>query len=161
MTAKGAAFPMIFRRHFTWRDLFYAWGAATVLSGIPSTIYAVVSGADPLEATIAAGAMLLPGEASVAKRIAAAALVHPMVSAFWAAAVAYLVPPRHVLSWAVIASIAIALLDLRIIAPVFFPDVAALDFWPQLADHVMWGACFGGTLALRNARSDRNIQTTL
>jgi hypothetical protein len=24
-----------------------------------------------------------------------------------------------------------------------FPEVAALAFWPQLADHLIWGACIG------------------
>jgi hypothetical protein len=33
--------------------------------------------------------------------------------------------------------------DLRLIAPRFFPEVAALEFWPQMADHLVWGACFG------------------
>jgi hypothetical protein len=42
--------------------------------------------------------------------------------------------------------------DLRLIAPAFFPAVAALDFWPQLADHVAWGVSYGVTLALRTRR---------
>jgi hypothetical protein len=44
---------------------------------------------------------------------------------------------------ALAASVAIALVDLRLIAPALFPEVAALEFWPQLADHLMWGACVG------------------
>jgi len=51
--------------------------------------------------------------------------------------------------WAVLAAMAIAVFDLRLIAPMFFPAVAALPFWPQFGDHLMWGACFGLTLALR------------
>ena len=44
----------------------------------------------------------------------------------------------------------IALLDLRAIAPLFFPEVAALPFGPQLADHLAWGAVVG--IVLRAGR---------
>jgi hypothetical protein len=54
----------------------------------------------------------------------------------------------------------IAVVDLLIIAPAYFPEVAALAFAPQFADHLMWGASFGLTLDLRrrrNAASERFI----
>lgn len=122
----------------TRRELLYAWLAATLLSGVPSTLYALLTGSDALEATRAAGAMInRPGS------IAAAALVHSLVSLFWATVLWLLLPYRHSALWALLASMGIALLDLRIIAPAFFPEVAALAFWPQFADHLMWGACIG------------------
>ena len=40
------------------RHLAYAWIAATLLSGIPSTLFALATGGDPMEATRAAGAMV-------------------------------------------------------------------------------------------------------
>ena len=44
----------------TKRELLYAWLLATLpLSGIPSTVYALLTGGDPLEATRAAADMLL------------------------------------------------------------------------------------------------------
>jgi hypothetical protein len=122
----------------TKRDLFYAWLLATLLSGLPSTLYALLTGGDPMEATHAAGAMLGPPGS-----IAAAAFVHAAVSLFWASMLWLALPSRHTTLWALAASAAIALLDLRIIAPAFFPEVAALAFWPQFADHLMWGACVG------------------
>jgi hypothetical protein len=131
------------------RDLFTAWLAATVFSGAPSTLYAFVSGADPLEATRAAGAMIAPAGAGTPTLVAAAALVHPAVSLFWAAVFSALLPRRHAALWAVAGSVVVALLDLRLIAPPFFPAVAALPLWPQFADHVMWGALLGGTLQFR------------
>lgn len=134
----------------TKRKLFHAWLAATLLSGIPSTAYALITGGDALEATRAAGAMLLPGENSSAKLFAAAALVHGLVSLFWATLLWLLLPYRHTVLWALAASVAIALIDLRLIAPAFFPEVAALELWPQLADHLMWGACCGLGLSLRS-----------
>ena len=140
---------------FDLRDLFRAWLVATVFSGLPSTLYALVSGADPLEATRAAGAMLVPFDADLPALIAAAALVHPAVSLFWAAVFGCLLPRRRVTRWAVTGSAAVALLDLRVIAPIFFPAAAALPFWPQFADHLMWGALLGGTLQLRLRGPDK------
>jgi hypothetical protein len=137
----------------TKKDLFYAWLIATLLSGIPSTLFALFTGADPTEPTRAAGAMLLPSESSVQKLFAAAVLVHGAVSLFWAALLWVALPYRHTTLWALVAAAAIAVLDLRIIAPAFFPDIAALDFWPQFADHLAWGACVGATLAYRARRA--------
>ena len=125
----------------TKRALVYAWLLATVLSGIPSTLYALLTGDDPLEATRAAGAMIgLPGS------IAAAALVHAAVSLFWSFVLWCVLPYRHGMFWALAASAGVAILDLRLLAPVFFPEVAALDFWPQFADHLAWGVCVGFAL---------------
>ena len=125
---------------------FLAWLAATLLSGLPSTVWALLQRSDATAATRAAGAMLLPHETRFAYLLAAAALVHALVSLGWATVLWYLLPRRQVVLWALAASAAIALVDLRLIAPAFFPAVAALDFWPQLADHLMWGAAFGQVL---------------
>jgi hypothetical protein len=119
--------------------IFYAWLAATLLSGIPSTLYALATGGDPLQATRAAAAMFpLSGNLFVD-----AALVHGSVSLFWAAMLWRTLPRRHTAAWAIAAAALIGIVDLLLIAPRFFPEVAALDFWPQMADHLMWGACFG------------------
>lgn len=134
---------------FPPRDLLLAWLAATVLSGLPSTLYAWATGADLLEATRAAGAMLAPGASDTVTLVAAAAVVHPAVSLFWTLVFAALLPRRHLLLWALLGAAAVAWLDLRVIAPRLFPAVAALPFWPQFADHLMWGALLGGTLQLR------------
>jgi hypothetical protein len=142
--ARAGAFPLR-RRMRTKRDLVYAWLLATVLSGIPSTVWALLTGRDPLEPTRAVGAMV-----SMPDSIAAAAVVHVCVSLFWSVLLWLVLPYRLTTLWALLASAAIAFLDLRLIAPVFFPEVAALDFWPQFADHLTWGACVG--LALRYGR---------
>jgi hypothetical protein len=124
---------------FRKTDLFYAWLAATLLSGIPSTLYALLSGGDALEATRAAAAMF-----PLCKNLLLdAALVHGAVSLFWAAILFFVLPGRHTVLWAIGAALLIGVLDLRVIAPRLFPEVAALEFWPQMADHLMWGACFG------------------
>jgi hypothetical protein len=139
---------------FPARDLFLAWVMATVFSGVPSTLYAFATGADPLEATRAAGRMLLPHATDTRILFAAAAIVHPAVSLLWTLVLGMLLPRRHVGWWAMAAAAAIALLDLRVIAPRLFPAVAALAFWPQFADHLAWGALLGGTLQVRLRRRD-------
>ncbi|GAB3767033.1 hypothetical protein GCM10028796_27450 [Ramlibacter monticola] len=136
---------------FPLRDLALAWLVATVFSGLPSTLYALLTGADPLEATRAAGRMLLPGANATPVLFAAAAVVHPAVSALWTLVFACLLPRRRVALWALAGSAAVAWLDLRVIAPLLFPSVAALPFWPQFADHLAWGALLGETLQWRRA----------
>jgi hypothetical protein len=133
-------------RTFAPRELFRAWLVATVFSGLPSTLWTLASGGDALEPTRAAGAMLLPRATDTLALFAAAAVVHPAVSLFWTLVFAWLLPRRHVTPWAITGSAGVALLDLLVLAPLFFPRVAALAFWPQFADHLMWGALLGGTL---------------
>jgi hypothetical protein len=130
-------------------DLFYAWLNATLWSGIPSTLWALATGGNMTEATRAAGAMLLPASSPTWKLFLAAALVHCAVSLFWAALLVLILPRRRTLLWALVAAVAIGLLDLRVIAPRFFPEIAALPFWPQMADHLMWGACLALALQFR------------
>jgi hypothetical protein len=132
--------------HFTARELAWAWLAATVLSGAPSTLWALHTGGDVGEATWAAGAMLLAPDSPRPWLFAAAALAHGAVSAFWTLVAGLLLPRRRPAGWALVMAAAIGLLDLRVIAPAFFPSVAALAFWPQMADHLMWGACLGVSL---------------
>jgi len=48
-----------------------------------------------------------------------------------------------------IAAAAIAVLNLRILGQ-FFPEVYAPPFWPQMADHLAWGASLGAVLAQRS-----------
>ena len=103
------------RLHFAVRDLFFAWLAATVFSGAPSTAYALATGTDPMEATRAAGTMLVSPDAGPVRLFAAAALVHSTVSLFWALVFGSVLPHRHVVAWAMGGSAAVALLDLRVI----------------------------------------------
>ncbi|HEX2828658.1 MAG TPA: hypothetical protein VHP37_20050 [Burkholderiales bacterium] len=135
------------RRYFG--DLLLAGTAATLFSGLPSTLYAFVRHEDISEATRAAGAMLISPASSLLQLFEAAAVVHVAVSFFWAALLVRFLPRRHVVAGAVAAAIAIGIVDLRVIAPLLFPEVARLAFWPQMADHVMWGLCLGLALAWR------------
>ena len=133
-------------------DLFLAGAAATLFSGLPSTLYAFDRLQDISEAKRAAGAMLISPGSSMLELFEAAAIVHVCVSFFWAAILVRWMPRRHVVLFAVAAAIAIGLLDLRVIAPLMFPEVAKLAFWPQMADHVMWGLALGLGLAWRRRK---------
>jgi hypothetical protein len=136
-------------------DLAWAWAAATLFSGLPSTLHALATGGDVTEATRAAGAMLIPADSSLPRLLAAAALVHAAVSLFWSAILVLALPRRGVVAWALVASALIGVLDLRVIAPVLFPEVARLSFAPQLADHLAWGLCVGLALRWRDRHARR------
>ena len=104
-----------------------------------------------MEATRAAGAMLIASTSSEGALFAAAALVHATVSAFWTAVLVPLLPSQHTTWWAVAALACVALLDLLFIGRAF-PEISALLFWPQFADHLAFGAVLGGVLEYRRRR---------
>ena len=138
---------MDFRRYAC--DVAVAGAWAAVLGGVPSTLYALATGGDALEATRAAGAMLVPADSPTATLVAAALVAHLAVNFGWTAILVAALPRRHVVAWAVAAAILIAIIDLRIVATLFFPEVWALAFGPQLADHLAWGATLGVVLQRR------------
>ena len=151
LTALLATEPMLYAKNSAyWGDLLVAGWTATLLGGTPSTLYALATGGDPMEATRAAGAMLIPAGSGTIELVLAAAVVHVCVSFFWAAILVRILPRRRVVLWATATAAIIGLLDLRVIAPVFFPEVAALPLGPQMADHVMWGASLGWVLGRRS-----------
>jgi hypothetical protein len=131
-----------------WFDALAAGACAALFSGIPSTLYAWFTGGDVMEATRAAGAMLIPASSSDRELVLAAALVHVAVSLFWTAVLVPVLPRRHTVAWATCALAGVALLDLRVIGRLF-PEILALAFWPQFADHLAFGALLGGVLAYR------------
>jgi hypothetical protein len=124
---------------------------AAVASGAPSTLWTLARGEDVLEGARAAGALLVrrPG-AGDAALLAAAVPVHLALSVGWAAVLAGAVPRGRELPGCVAGALAIAALDLRVIAPRAAPRVAALPQGRQWADHVAFGLAVG--LALRKGR---------
>jgi hypothetical protein len=128
------------------RDALAAGSWAAVLSGVPSTLHALATGRDPLEATKAAGSILLPGERRTLPLVAAAAPVHLALSLGWAVVLARL-GVRGPLRGAA-AGLAIAALDLGV-AGRAVPRVRALPLGPQLLDHAAFGAIVGMRLARR------------
>ena len=125
--------------------------AATLLGGIPSTLAAWLAGGDVTQAVRAAGAMLLRADAGTADLLVTGALLHGAISFFWASVLMVTLPRRRIIVWAVVAGTIIGVVDLRLIGRAF-PEIYALDFWPQLADHVAWGLTVGLVLHYRAVR---------
>jgi hypothetical protein len=130
---------------------------AAVLSGVPSTAWALATRADPLEPSVAAGSMLLPDGTSRPRLLVAATGVHVALSIGWAQALAA-VPGSHRRTaaggalWGSAAGLAIATLDLglaHVSRSARFAAVRALPVLPQLADHLAYGAIVGALLARR------------
>jgi hypothetical protein len=117
---------------------------AAVLSGAPSTLHALATGRDPLEATVAAGSILLPHETRKARLVAAAVPVHLGFSLGWAVVLEQVRvrgPARGAVAGVAIAALALGLGRRRL------PRIRALPLAPQVADHVAYGAIVGAVLA--------------
>jgi hypothetical protein len=127
-----------------------AWAAT--LSGAPSTLQALATGRDPLEATLAAGSILLPREERRTRLLAAAVPVHLALSLGWTVAL-----DRAGLRGAragAIAGLAFAAIDLGLVGR-RVPRVRALPLLPQLADHALFGAVAGYLLGAPTAARAR------
>lgn len=134
----------------TWTgDGALAGLAAALPSGLPSTLHALATGRDPLEAARAAGSILRPG-AGEAELVLASVPVHVAVSIGWATVLAATLPRNRTVLWGGIAGAAIALLDLQVAAR-RWPRVRALPQLPQYADHVAFGAIAGRVIARRRS----------
>jgi hypothetical protein len=129
-------------------DGVLAGAVAAVLSGIPSTVHAVVTGRDPLEATLAAGSLLLPEETRPERLLAAAVPVHLALSLGWGVVLARVLPRRPSLFAGAAAGLAIAALDLGV-AGRRVPRVRALPLGGQLADHAVYGIVVAAVLHRR------------
>ncbi len=126
-----------------------AGALAGVLGGIPSTVYLLATGGDLFASLNALAAMVNANELPILARLAVAGGVHFAVSFGWAGVLVALLPRRAPILGALVSSALIAVLDLILIAPRFFAEVAALAFMPQLADHLAWGLTVGAVLRAR------------
>ena len=70
------------------RDGLAAGSVAAVVSGAPSTLHALLTGGRPLEASLAAGTLVLPGERRALRLLPAAAAAPVALSLGWARALA-------------------------------------------------------------------------
>ena len=143
MAPNGASVP-----REVLRDGAAAGAWAAVLGGAPSTAEALLRGGDPLEATAAAGSILLPGETRRRRLLFAAVPVHLTLSLAWACGIALVAPRRREVPFGAAAGLAIAALDLGVIGR-RFPRIRNLRPLPQVADHVAFGLVVGWVLARR------------
>jgi hypothetical protein len=123
--------------------------AGAVLSGLPSTLWSLAEGGDPLESGRALGRVLLPRSERTLVLLAAAAPPHLALSVGWAGVLAAILPEHDEPGLAVLGGLAIAGLDLVVLRR-FFGPIAALPQGRQWADHVAFGLTVG--IVLRQAR---------
>jgi hypothetical protein len=131
-----------------YEDGLTAGFVAAILSGLPSTLWSLATRRDPLEATLAAGSILLPDERSRVRLVAAAVPVHLSLSLAWALVLARLLPRGREAEAGAVAGICIAALDLGLIGRPL-PRIRALPLLPQVADHIAFGATVGYVLERR------------
>jgi hypothetical protein len=122
------------------RRTILAAAVAGTLSGLPSTVDALVHGRSVLASTRAAGTLL--GRQSLVR----GAVAHAGLSVGWAAVLTAVLPRRHEPVWGAVAGAGIAALDLGL-ARRRWPAVAALPTVPQVADHVAFGSLVGAVVA--------------
>ena len=132
----------------TIADGLVAGAVAALVTGAPSTLHAFATRSSPLEATLAAGTLLLPRERRPLALVLAAVPVHLALSFGWALLLATLLPRRRTVAAGVLAGLAIAALDLGVVGR-RNPRVRALPQLPQVLDHVAYGAVVGVVLRLR------------
>lgn len=133
-----------------------AFAVAAIFSGGPSTAYALATGGDPLEATRAAGAILVSLDAPWPLLYGAAAAVHLCVSALWTLVLARFLPAQRTYLAAALAAVGIAVLDLGILGRAF-ASVRPLAFGPQLGDHLAFCLLVAFVLKQRNALVPRAV----
>lgn len=129
-------------------DGLAAGAAAAVLSGAPSTAHAILTRTSPLEATLAAGTLLLPRERRPALLVPAAIVAHVALSLGWAIVLATVLPRRRTVACSALAGLAIAALDLGVVGR-RYPRIRALATAPQVLDHIAYGATVGAVLSAR------------
>lgn len=122
----------------TFRRGLTAGALAGLLSGIPSTLHALLTGRDPLEATRAAGTLLASPDASTPRLLVAAAVVHTGLSLGWGVVLARTLPRERPLLWGGLAGAGIAALDLGLVGR-RLPAIRRLPLLPQVADHLLYG----------------------
>jgi hypothetical protein len=131
------------------RDALAAGALAAVFSGVPSTTHALLTGADPLEASLAAGSMIAPRETRTGRLLLAGATAHVVLSLGWAVALTATLPRRHTVVAGAVAGVAIAALDLGVIGR-RFPRIRTLRTGPQVADHVAFGVIVAAVVRARS-----------
>jgi hypothetical protein len=124
---------------------------AAIFSGAPSTLHAVATGGDPLEASTAAGSMVLRHEERTSRLLLAATPVHLTLSLGWGVALAAALPRRRTVAAGALAGLAIAGLDLGLVGR-RFERIRSLAVAPQIADHLAFGLIVGAVVKRRRRR---------
>ncbi len=132
-------------------DAAMAGTLAWALSGLPSTVWTLVRGGNPLMAVRAAGTLVLSPTTGRAALLVAGTGAHTVISYGWATVLALGLPTRRTQVTGTAAGLAIAALDLGVIGR-RYPAIRALPTLPQVADHLAFGLLVGAVVARRRRR---------
>lgn len=126
------------------RRITEATAVAAILSGVPSTIHALLAGGTiraaafyVRDATCAAGTLLPPGRPGLIR----GAIVHLGMSAACGELLARTLPRHRSIALGAVAGLAIGVVNVGLIGR-RFPAIKSLPLTPQLADHVAFGTLF-------------------
>jgi hypothetical protein len=131
-------------------DVLVAGAAGAVLSGAPSTALTFATGGDVLESTRAVGRAVIGDDRSDARLVLAGGAAHVAISLAWGALLGLVLPERRTVVAGATAGVLIAALDLGSSGR-RLPAIRALDWRPQLLDHVAYGAVVGAVLTRRRS----------
>ncbi len=112
---------------------------AGALSGLPSTVHALVTSRRVLTSVRAAGTLL--GRPTIVRGVVA----HALITTLWTVVIAAVPPARHSAASGAAAGVVIGIVDLGV-ARRRFPMIAALPRGPQLLDHAAFGALVAAAL---------------
>jgi hypothetical protein len=125
---------------------------AATLSGVPSTLHALIKGRGlrsaavyVYDATCAAGTLVPPGRPGFGRGVA----VHLAISMLCGEALARTLPREHCTEWGAAAGLVIGAVNVGVIGR-SFPAIRSLPLVPQLADNMMFGTLFAMTLDRRD-----------
>ncbi|MGI8707003.1 MAG: hypothetical protein ACR2LG_02185 [Actinomycetota bacterium] len=106
-----------------------------------------------LEATLAAGSVLVPNERRRGPLLLAAIPVHLGLSAAWTVIMSAVLPRNKPVLEGTVAGLAIAAFDLGVVGR-RFPRIRALQPAPQIADHLAFGIVTALLIAQPKAQSE-------
>jgi hypothetical protein len=124
--------------------------AGAALSGVPSISITIARREDILASTRAVGRAVLPRTQSGVALFFAGGIAHVVISLGWGIVLARALPRQRTISAAVVAGLGIAALDLGVIGR-RLPTIRALEPFPQVLDHVAYGAVVGAVLSRRRS----------
>ena len=125
---------------------------AATLSGLPSTLHAVIkqrslrsAAVDAYDTTCAVGTLVPPGRPGFGRGAAA----HLAISMLCGETLARTLPRDHSAAWGAAAGLLIGVINVGVIGR-SFPAISRLPLVPQLADNVMFGTVFAVALDRRD-----------
>jgi hypothetical protein len=117
---------------------------------VPSISITIARREDILGSTRAVGRAVLPRSENGLVLFLAGGVAHVVISLGWGIVLARALPRRQTVMAALMAGLGIAALDLGVIGR-RLPTIRALEPFPQVLDHLAYGAVVGAVLSRRRS----------